>query len=232
MNNSSQVEWQDTLAGETLLLGMAGRILYIYPDQAERAWIQSMLDEDVFQEAPFATENAQVKGGLELIRKWGAGGITDEKFDSLRADYTRLFIGVERVAAAPWESVHLGKDPLIFQERTLAVRAWYKRFGLEVEKLHQEPDDHIGLELLFLSKLAEQGAQALDASDQEKFEEYINAQRDFLQQHLGAWALSWCGLVEKHARTDFYLGMAALLRGALTELAEILGVQLAKDTAQ
>jgi TorA maturation chaperone TorD len=136
------------------------------------------------------------------------------------------------VLAAPWESVHFGDNRLIFQERTLEVRAWYKRFDLESEKIHQEPDDHIGLEILFLSHLASLGVRALTEQDNNRAEELLNAQRKFMEEHLGAWSLSWCGLVEQHARTDFYKGLAYLTRGAVSELAELLDVQLTSEVVQ
>ena len=44
-----------------------------------------------------------------------------------------------------WESVCRHKDEaLVFQKETLEVRAAYRELGLQVEKLHHEPDDHIG----------------------------------------------------------------------------------------
>ena len=228
----SPIDWQETLTGEILMLRIIGRIIYTYPNNEERTWLQSLIDENIFAEAPFAADNDDTKAGLEFLQKWGKNGISDEVFDKMRAEYTRLFIGLDKVIAPPWESVHLGKDRLIFQERTLDVRAWYKSFGLEAEKLHQEPDDHIGLELLFLSQLAAQGIQALNEQDNPRFEEILNAQREFLKHHLGAWALTWCGLVEKNARTDFYNGLALMTRGALYELSEVLDVKLAKDVGK
>ena len=137
-----------------------------------------MIEEDIFSEAPFAANDDYTKAGLEFLQKWGKNGISDEIYDKMRAEYTRLFIGLDKVKAPPWELVHLGKDRLIFQERTLEVRAWYKRFGLQAEKLHQEPDDHIGLELLFLSQLAALSIQALTEKDDARFAELLKAQRE------------------------------------------------------
>jgi TorA maturation chaperone TorD len=143
-----------------------------------------------------------------------------------------LFIGLGEGFAAPWESVYFSMDRLTFQEQTIEVRNWYRRFGLEAEKINNEPDDHFGLELLFLSHLAALGLQALHEQDQASFEELWSAQRDFTQQHLGAWALPWCNLVEANARTDFYKGLATLARGALSELSELLDIKLTKDFAR
>jgi TorA maturation chaperone TorD len=229
MINPSATEWQEILMGETLLLSLISRVIYNYPD---RAWYQSLYEEDVFSEVPFAADKDETKTGLALMRKWGKDGITDESFEKLHVDYTRLFIGVGKVLAPPWESVHFGEERLMFQERTLEVRTWYRRFGLEAERKYKEPDDHIGLELLFLSHLATLGIQALEKEDQDRFNELLDAQREFFKMHPGTWALTWCGLVDRNAQTEFYKGLAHLTRGALSELSEILDAKLVKDIAE
>ena len=232
MTKPARINWQETLTGEMLLLRLLGRIAYTYPENEERPWLQSLIDEDIFSEVPFAVEKDEINTGFKLLQKWAKNGLNDESFEHVQADYTRLFIGPGKVIAAPWESVYFSEERLTFQEQTLDVRTWYRRFGLETEKKYHEPDDHIGLELLFLSHLASLGIQALDEQDNPRFEEVLNAQREFLQKHPGAWALTWCGLVEANARTDFYKGVAYLTRGALSALADLLDVKLAKDTAQ
>lgn len=68
--------------------------------------------------------------------------------------------------------------------------------------------------------------------DDEVFSENLNVQREFLKEHLGAWAMTWFGLVEKHARMDFYKGLAHLTRKALSSLSEVLDVNLTKETAR
>jgi TorA maturation chaperone TorD len=231
VTKASPIDCEETLTGEMLLLNMLGRIFYTYPTNDERTWLQSLIDQDIFSEAPFAAEKDETKAGLKLLQNWAKQGLSNEIFEGLQADYTRLFIGPGKVIAAPWESVYFNEERLTFQEQTLEVRNWYRRFGLETEKIYREPDDHIGLELLFLSQLATLGIQALNEQDDARFEELWSAQRDFHQQHLGAWALTWCGLVEGNARTDFYKGLATLNRGALSELSELLDVKFSKDAA-
>ena len=121
---------------------------------------------------------------------------------------------------------------MIFQEQTLQVREWYRRFGLETEKLHKEPDDHIGLELSFLAHLAGLGLKALEDKDEAGLEGSLQAQRQFLHDHPLKWIKFWSGSVEKHAKTDLYRGTAILTRGALMMLAEILGVEMPEEIAQ
>jgi len=230
MSDFTPSEWQEKLTGEILLLGLVGRAIYNYPNEEERAWLQSLMDEDVFSEAPFASDQDETRAGLELLQKWGQDELTGRTIEQLQSDYTRLFIGSGTVLAPPWESVHFNDDRLVFQERTLMVRAWYQRFGLVSEKVHREPDDHIGLELLFLSHLAKLGVRALNEQDKSRFEELLAAQREFIKEHLGAWAPTWCDLVELHAKTDFYKGLALLIRGAVSALNETLDIRPLKDT--
>jgi TorA maturation chaperone TorD len=229
LTTPSPIDRQETITGEMLLFNMLGRIFYTYPTPDERAWLQSLIDQDIFSEVPFAAENKLTKAGLKLLQNWAAQGLSDESFKTLQADYTRLFIGLGEGFAAPWESVYFSVDRLTFQEKTLEVRNWYRRFGLEAEKIHQEPDDHLGLELLFLSHLASLGLQALGEQDQARFDECWAAQREFTRQHLGAWALPWCSMVEANASTDFYKGLASLTSGAVSELSELLDIQLTRD---
>jgi putative dimethyl sulfoxide reductase chaperone len=232
VTKSSQIDWQERLTGEMLLLNMLGRMSYTYPTSDERTWLQSLIDQDIFSEAPFAAEQDQVQVGLKVLQKWGENDLTDERFEDLQADYTRLFIGPGKVIAPPWESVYFNDERLTFQEQTLDVRNWYGRFGLESEKKYQEPDDHIGLQLLFLSHLAGLGLQALNEQEDVRFTEVWQAQREFHQQHTRAWALTWCELVEANARTDFYKGLAYLVRGAVLELSEMLKVEQTKEVAR
>lgn len=215
-------EWNTILLGETLLLGLLGRFWYSQPD---REWLQSLIAEDVFSEVPFGGEHPETQKGLAILQGWAEAnrsGLSDDAFDDLRADYTRLLVGADKVLAAPWESVHFSEERMVFQEQTLDVRAWYRRFGLEPELLHKEPDDHIGLELTFVSYLARLAMQALEAGDEHRFQELIDAQRDFMARHLLAWGPFWTGLVERSARTDLFKGMALLTRGALLAVASEL----------
>ncbi|MCX6078674.1 MAG: molecular chaperone TorD family protein [Chloroflexi bacterium] len=229
MANDNPFEWQEILTGEMLLLGLLGRIIYHYPENQERSWLKSLIDEEIFLESPFGNDNAEIQSGLQLLQKWAGTGLSDEEFLNMQADYTRLFIGFEKVAAPPWESVYFGDDYLIFQQRMLDVRSVYQRFGLEAEKIHQEPDDHIGLELAFMSHLAALGIQALCDQDMARWDELLEGQREFLAIHLGAWAFAWCARVEENAKTDIYQGVALLTRGALSVLAEVLDIKLVEE---
>jgi TorA maturation chaperone TorD len=220
--NESNTEIEESipkLLGQKLLFSLLGRVLLEYP---QREWIESLANESVFEEIPFATKNKDVIAGLELLQEWSQAnksGLSESKFYDIQADYTRLFIGPGKVLAPPWESVYLSKKKILFQEHTLQVRKWYRRFGLESVKIKNEPDDHIGLELAFLANLTNLCMTALEEKDEKQFEQIHQAKYQFLQEHLLKWAPTWCELVLDNTNTDFIRGITLLVRGSLSELA-------------
>ena len=215
--------WQIQLTGEILLFNLMGKILQEVP---AREWLQPLVDDEVFTEAPFAETQPDVMAGLTLLEKWSEAfrqaGQSDAVLQELQVDYTNLFTGMRKIPVAPWESVYFSEERLVFQEQTMDVRAWYRRFGLEVINLKKEPDDHIGLELIFVAHLARLGLAALEAGAAAEFEQLLAAQRDFLAKHLFLWAPLWCEQISEYARTDFYRGLALVIRGALIELSQLL----------
>lgn len=228
MDRAKLDTWKMNMMGEALLCGLLGKALYEEPD---KNWLDTLICEDVFAEAPFGGEQAEVQLGLELLRRWteeNRKGISEEEFKVLQKDQLCLFIGTDHVLAPVWESVYFGEQHLVFQEQTLQVREWYSRFGLQAKNLHREPDDHIGLELNFVAHLATMTSQAIDLDDQDAFEKTLQAQRDFLAEHLLRWEPVWARLVKKHAQTDFYLGLAHLTQGALLSAAKLLEIEMPK----
>ncbi|GAB1469676.1 molecular chaperone TorD family protein [Chloroflexota bacterium] len=223
-NDISQI-----LVGEMLLLRLLGKALYSEP---ERKWLEELIAEQIFFDIPFGMEQPEIIHGFELLQRWSqanTGGISEADFADLKMDYTRLFIGLDVHRTAPWESVYFNRDRFVFQEQTIQVREWYARYDVQAEKLNREPDDHIGLEILFISHLASLALQALEQNDQNQLDEMLQAQREFLSEHLLRWGLVWAKLVKQHAATDFYRGIAHLTHGALLAIAEILEITMPKE---
>jgi putative dimethyl sulfoxide reductase chaperone len=223
---TDSTNWETVLLGENLVFNLCGRILY---EELDRTWLQSLIDDDIFSDVPFGETQERVQEGLKFLKSWteeNKSGISEESFLKLRTEYMRIFVGIGKVPVPVWESVYFSDAKLLFQKQTLDVRNWFRRFQLEAEKLHQEPDDHIGLELQFLGHLAGLGLEALDEQNDARLQELISAQRDFLNQHLLKWILKWEKLLLKHAKTDFYKGVGLLAVGAVLESADIVGAPI------
>jgi TorA maturation chaperone TorD len=221
-------DWADLLFGEALLFNLLGKLIYSLPDGD---WLQSLYTNEVFTDAPFAMDQPDVVEGLALLNRWGQSpvGIDETMLQELNADSTQLFFGPGRVLAPLWESVYFTEERLVFRESTLDVRHWYQQFKLEPENLHKDPDDHIALEMAFIAHLANLGVQALEMGDEKECERLLQAQREFINEHLLKWAAVWCQLVVDNAQTDFYRGIGLLTRGALAELASLFCLELAES---
>ena len=122
----------------------------------------------------------------------------------------------------PWESVHTTSTGLLFGGPTMAVREFYALFDLRADKLNNEPDDHIGLELGFCRELLARALDAADADDLEASRHLLEAHDRFCREHLLQWAPEFFRQLHESATTRFYRGIALLGTGALERLGSLL----------
>jgi TorA maturation chaperone TorD len=164
---------------------------------------------------PMPREPATTRG-LDRLRDSSAA---TESVTALERDYERLFVGPNSMLAPPYESVYLTIDRLIFDGPTFEVRAAYRSLGMQAPSFNREPDDHLGLEFSFLSLLCGRALDAAEAGDRLGVESVLEAQRQFLREHLLRWGAKCLDLVEANAQTAFYQGVGALGLGVLAHAA-------------
>lgn len=137
--------------------------------------------------------------------------------DALRSQYTRLFVGPGKLVAPPWESVYRSSDGLLFQPSTLDVRRAFRTQGFEPQALHRMPDDHIGLELDLMAKLAQRAYEAKAAGRNDAVARALDASLAFLQEHLLVWVPRFAEALNQEEAASFY-------RQAARALCEFLGI--------
>ena len=82
--------------------------------------------------------------------------------DAIRSEYTRLFLGPDKLIAPPWESCYTSKERALFQESTLHVRSWYQQYSYVPAGYPTHPDDHISLMMHFLALTTERAKVCFD----------------------------------------------------------------------
>ncbi|WP_187119027.1 TorD/DmsD family molecular chaperone [Bacillus marasmi] len=147
--------------------------------------------------------------------------------NSVREEYTRLFIGPGNLPAPLWESVYLSREHIMFDEQTIQVRECYRKHGLSFVRENNEPDDHIVTELEFLSYLI---LQTLLSTDHASKSFYMDEQLSFLQEHLLVWGPLLCERLSEAAENDLFKGVSQLLMEYL-ELEIELTSQLKEELA-
>lgn len=138
------------------------------------------------------TDEADVRAGFSAMKERIAEqreSDLDALLRSCERDYTHLFIGPEKLVAPPWESVYRTNERELFSKHTLAVRQAYKQQGFLPGGYPREADDHLAFELDFMRALAESSLERCQGG--EDVGPLLQAQRAFIDEHLGRWAKRW-----------------------------------------
>ena len=185
---------------------------------------QPLLDELRSMRFPAKTGNENV--ATYLSNTW------DNSVTDLAIDYVRVFIGhgIDAFSAAyPFESVYTSEKRLLMQEARDEVLAIYRSAGLDKQDTWKEGEDHIALELEFEQIMATRTVEALRKGDEDEAVALLTTQKNFLEDHLAAWAPMMTSDMKRFAQTDFYRGLAYLTDGFLQTDQTFLDDVLAED---
>lgn len=181
--------------------------LYLEPPDDRR--LAAIRHPHFVAEWPLGRGQADVEQGLARL----ADALPAADAAALRQEFWHLFGTLGPAAAPPWQSVYLDREQALMGEETLRVRALYARFGLQAERAVGVTDDHIGVQLHFLSELSRRTVDRLEAGDDAGARELLAGQRECLEAHLLRWVDRFVEKVEAAAETGFYAGIARLTLG-------------------
>lgn len=148
------------------------------------------------------TSNEDFNEGIKILQKFMKKETNAARmYESMCSEYTRLFLGPVPFMF-PYESMYI--DGSIMGKSHLAVKKEYRLAGLSKVDGFHEPEDHLSMELQFMSYLCK---------DQSK--NILNLQKDFLNNHLLKWVPRFCDEIIEKSRSDFYKGIGRLVKGFL-----------------
>jgi TorA maturation chaperone TorD len=189
----------------------------VFLDLPDQVLMEHLIGVNPFRDWPVDSDTPELRRGLDLLTSF----CTDwapEQLEVLTLDYTRLFLGLDRTLASPYESVFLSEDHLLFEKQTLAVRAAYEQYDLQVPEKNQIPDDHLGYELQFVAALCDQLVHAWQGSEHRATKSLKADLCQFLDQHLLQWLPAFCERVARYGETGFYRGMALVAKATAADL--------------
>ncbi len=186
----------DKIAAElSAISGLLGNIYLCKPTrEAIKNW-KELLSGDVLHSL---WELKEAIDGIDIH--------SEQEFEDLLWEFTRLFIGPYKLPCPPWESVYTSAKGLMVQEPYDEVKDLHDEMGLVISN----PDvmaDHIGAELNFFSILFDR----IDL-DPGKGRYYIAAARRFLNEHLKKWIPQFTQDMEEAANLPFYKALARATR--------------------
>lgn len=135
----------------------------------------------------------------------------DERETRLGVEYTRLMGGLmlDRAPPPPYEAVW--REDRLLGDTTLAVIEAYQAAGYADIDPEAGPQDHLGVELKFLSLLALAEHEAWQTGERHAAIQRIEQQRLFLERHLLAWVPQWAARVAREATEPFYRHLSVLI---------------------
>ncbi|MDR1083023.1 MAG: molecular chaperone TorD family protein [Coriobacteriales bacterium] len=229
LSHKSRLELSKLCEQRAATYGMLSRLFRLEVDH-------SLLHDLHAASFPIQTGNDNVDAGYRKIATF-LGGEADSALLELSVDYARTFIGHGNnaySAAYPFESVYTSEKRLMMQEARDEFIDIYHAAGMEISEGWKDPEDHIALELEYLQILCGHTTETLDKNEDEHALELLDKQREFLAEHLAAWAPMMTADMKRFAQTEFYQGLACLTEGFLKVdrdfLKNIISVSLA-DTA-
>lgn len=213
MTHSPQEIWE--LRGE--LYSFLGNCL-LEPIQGQKA---VALSREFWHNFPCDPANEQMESGLEQLINCTTKLEelnTEEAVQKVMVEYTALFLGPGQPKAPPWESVYRTPEQILFGRPTYEVREAIRLHGLEARGKNRQPEDHIGLELIFLSAVS----RKLSDSPLDSHTSTIQEQIRFIDEHLLSWISELSKDANTHGSVGYYGGLIELAWGILLWDRELL----------
>ncbi|MBB6446625.1 TorD/DmsD family molecular chaperone [Bacillus benzoevorans] len=170
---------------------------------------------------PIKCANPQMQSGIEWLLNCAAkleAFSKEEATEQVMIEYTSLFLGPGLPNAPLWESFYRTSEKIYFGRTTFEMKAMLSAHGLESKHKNQQPEDHIGLELLLLSVFSDNIAKC----ELEQQVSQIRKQIAFIDEHLLSWIHELCRDAKEHATVGFYGGLIELIWGVLLWDRELL----------
>ena len=128
----------------------------------------------------------------ESLASWAERASADaarfETVQRVSVEFTKLFVGPPKPAAAPWESANGPVDSHVgFGEATFAMRERLRALGLELCNENNQYEDHVGIELLYLSELCHRASEEASGAACDAAAPDAEEIASFIREHPLAW---------------------------------------------
>ncbi len=159
---------------------------------------------------------AEGSEGYELLKKFVsvAKGI-DNVQDELETEFSRLFCLSS--GAGCHESIYLDKKQRVGGKCTMKVKKFYDKYAADISKDAIVIADHIGMELSFLDFLCKREAESRESNNKEIAMNCLDAQKEFIDNHICKWIDNFVSEVVEKAAYDFYKAIAFMTRDWLRD---------------
>jgi putative dimethyl sulfoxide reductase chaperone len=146
----------------------------------------------------------------------------------MHEDYLNLFTREKITPTSPFESNFRTKGNDIKENQGATVSEFYQSYGWVSKFKGKINDDHLGIELLFLTLLLDKYMILDDDACRGEMKKEI---RRFLSQHLLWWLPAWNDNVQSNSRTLCFKGIGTLILACCEDIYSILDQKEYQDAS-
>lgn len=137
-------------------------------------------------------------------------------------DYQRLFSNPRFAVAVPLKSLWAPEDAVEGTSKDDEPGSFYESYGWKPKLRNRLPDDHLGIEILFLTLLTDKLTSFDDEACRSEMKKEI---RKFIKDHMFSWVPQWNSVVQEFAGSMCYRGISTLILACAEDIYALLDTE-------
>jgi len=220
----SKSQQHSILKGYNMLLYFAGSMIMYEPSEE---CVTDFWTRGVLKNLPVSSMNPNFIKAASQLRE----SCIDKKLcgKMLRDDYIRLFAREEYTLAPAYESRFLEKKKSSEVNISSSVSEFYTSYGWVSKFKGKISDDHLGVELLFLTLMID---NYIGLEDEACRIEMKNEIQRFLRQHILSWIHEWNKKVQMNANTLCFKGIGTLILACSEDILSLLDQKQPEENSE
>lgn len=197
-----------------MLLYFAGSMIMYEPSEE---CVTDFWTNGVLKNLPVSSKNPNFIKAASQLRE----SCIDKKIcgKMLRDDYIRLFAREEYTLAPAYESRYKGNKQSGADNQIAGVSEFYNSYGWKSKFKGKISDDHLGVELLFLTLMIDKFIILDDEACRIEMKKEIQR---FINQHLLTWVPEWNEKIQYHSNTLCFKGIGTLIQACTEDIFTLL----------
>ncbi len=197
-------------AAYNMMLSFAGSFILYEP---QTGCISDLIEMDLLKQLPVESDNPNFIKAASYLRKIDPEHPLD--YDKIIKDHLELFGGKGIAKAPPYSSVYMSRDHIMNDSPAIQVRKIYNAYGWKSQMEGKVPDDHLGIELQFISLLLSKYPELEDGVCKKEISKDLIK---FIHNYINPWINEWNRYVQDNAESNFYKGIAYLTVACLEDI--------------
>jgi TorA maturation chaperone TorD len=199
----TNIQQHNILKSYNMLLYFAGSMIMYEPSEE---CVADFWKNGILKNLPVSSSNPEFVKAASQLRESCEDITICGKL--LLEDYERLFTGKELPLAPAFESLYRINRHLNSGNPVASVTEFYNSYGWESKFKGKIKDDHLGIELLFLTILIEKYMVLDDDACRIEMRKEI---RRYIDHHILSWIPEWNKKVQDHSNTLCFKGIGTLI---------------------